>query len=190
MRSVSLTTIVILALLIGCSPATVPSLAAPSAAESSATAAPTRPPVPTLSATCELTRPDPPFVAPAPYPARPPAGTGQSWFGNRHLWTALAARGEIWRDLPRDKVGYSQKSFWWSADWNVAHELEPAITVAGRQLDGPATFRTTEPGTNATAAGFGTAMLIGITIPAPGCWELTARYRAAQLSIVVWVAAD
>jgi hypothetical protein len=101
----------------------------------------------------------------------------------------IAAGGEIWQGLPRDKVGYSQKTFWWSADYDLAHELEPAITVAGRQLDGPATFSAGDPGTNAFAD-FGAAMLVGVVVPAPGCWELTARYRSAELTIVVWVAAD
>ena len=101
----------------------------------------------------------------------------------------LDTAGEIWWGLPRDKVGYSQKTFWWSADWDVAHELDPAITVTGRQLDGPATFTAGDPGTNA-GADFGEAMLVGVVLPAPGCWELTATYRGAALSIVVWVAGD
>ena len=44
-------------------------------------------------------------------------------------------------------------------------------------------------GTNASAD-FGTAMLVGVTLPSPGCWRLTATYLDASLSIVVLVEGD
>jgi hypothetical protein len=31
-------------------------------------------------------------------------------------------------------------------------------------------------------------MLTGVTIPSPGCWEITGRTGKAELSFVVWVA--
>jgi hypothetical protein len=94
--------------------------------------------------------------------------------------------GEVWYSLPRDADGFGQKTFWWSADWGVANELQPAIGVAGRRLDGPGRFTSPGPGTNA-GADFGTAMLIGVAIPATGCWRITATYRGATLSYVAWV---
>jgi hypothetical protein len=59
------------------------------------------------------------------------------------------------------------------------------ITVVGTRLDALGTF-TVGPGTNASAD-FGTAMLVGITVPEPGCWRLTGNYLDASLSIVVLV---
>ena len=66
----------------------------------------------------------------------------------------------------------------------------PAISVEGRRLDGPAvTFRAGDPGTNAGFDG-ADAMLVGVDVPTSGCWQLTGRYRGAQLSYVVWIADD
>ena len=94
--------------------------------------------------------------------------------------------GEVWQHLPKDGRALGQKTFWWSSDWDVNHELEPAIEITGRRLDGPGSFRVGPPGTNAQAD-FGVAMLQGVEIPSRGCWEITAGYRSATLSIVVWV---
>jgi hypothetical protein len=33
-------------------------------------------------------------------------------------------------------------------------------------------------------------MLVGVEIPEPGCWRVTADYRNASLSYVVWIAND
>jgi hypothetical protein len=94
--------------------------------------------------------------------------------------------GEVWTDLPLGADGLGQKTFWWSADFDVNHELQPAIGVMGRRLDGPGRFAAPAPGTNAQAD-FGSAMLQGIGIPTSGCWRITATYRRASLSYVVWV---
>ena len=140
--------------------------------------------------TCPVTIPDPPFVPPKGFVSRPPAYYGAAWYGTAHLWTMLDKRGERWHDLPVDADGYGQKTFWWSADWPAADELEPAIRVSGRRLDGPAPPLTSLfPGTNASAD-FGTAMVVGVGVPTAGCWELNARYRETSLSVVVWVADD
>jgi hypothetical protein len=140
-----------------------------------------------LAVACAPSRPDPVFVAPAPHPAPavPPAYYKSSWFGTARLWTMLSDDGEIWRHLPTDPNGLSQKTFWWSVDWDSAAEPEPLMAVTGRRLDAPGTF-SFGPGTNA-GADFGTAMLVGIDVPTVGCWEITGRYRVATLSYRVLV---
>jgi hypothetical protein len=139
---------------------------------------------------CAVTRPIPIFVPPSPYLASPPAYYQSDWFGSAALWTMINHDGEIWKQsgLPHNPEGLTQKTFWWSADWPAGAEPEPAITVVGTRLDGPGSF-THSPGTNASAD-FGTAMLVGIDFPSPGCWQLTGRYRAAVLSYVVWITDD
>ncbi len=139
---------------------------------------------------CNVTRPIPPFVPPPPYLAAPPPNYGTEWFGTRALWKMLDPDGEVWRQssLPHGPAGLTQKTFWWSADWSPDAEPEPAIMVVGTRLDGPGEF-TFGPGTNASAD-FGTAMLVGIDFPTPGCWQLTGRYRDAELSYVVWITED
>ena len=88
----------------------------------------------------------------------------------------------------RSEAGFGQKTFWWSTEWDSSVDFQPAITVTGRQLDGDGRFSTDGRGTNASFD-LGTAMLVGVDIPALGCWELTARYRDATLTITVEVVA-
>jgi hypothetical protein len=129
---------------------------------------------------CDVTRPNPSFAAPSPYPSSPPDGRS-AWFGTPQLWTMLDPAGQVWD-------GGMQKTFWWSSDWPGQRlQPEPPITVVATRLDGPGTARG-EPGTNAAADDLGgQAMLVGIDIPASGCWQLTAQYRSAVLSYVVWI---
>jgi hypothetical protein len=139
--------------------------------------------------TCDVTRPTERFVPPDGYPAEPPSRYGAAWYGTAALWTMLDPDGEIWAHLPTDPDGrLSQKTFWWSSDWVPEADPEPDITVVGTRLDQPWTFRV-DSGTNASAD-FGTAMLVGVTVPSPGCWRLTATYLDASLSIVVLVEGD
>jgi len=155
--------------------------ASPSAAASPSPSAPSGSP-----ATCDVTRPDPVFTAPKPFPRTPPDNYGSEWYGSADLWTMLDRDGEVWGPwLYASPPALPQKTFWWSVDWKSADEPEPTIIVTGRRLDGPGSF-TFGPGTNASAD-FGTAMLVGIDIPSYGCWELTAQFRQSKLSYVVSV---
>jgi hypothetical protein len=128
---------------------------------------------------CEVTLPKPPFVAPEPFDLEPPATYGAAWFGTEALWTMLDREGERW------PAGVGKKMFWWSTSWHAAAEQVPRLSVTGRRLDATGSF-TAGRGTNVTAD-FGTAMLVGVDIPVAGCWELSARYDDAILTIVVSV---
>jgi hypothetical protein len=141
-----------------------------------------------VPSTCGITKPTLSFAPPADYPApaRPPDSYDAEWFGDAHLWTMVRHDGEAWFDLPRGPDGLVQKTFWWSTNFDANRESQPAISVTGRQLDGSDAFSAPVPGTNAQAD-FGSAMLVGIDIPAPGCWQITASYKNATLSYVVWV---
>jgi hypothetical protein len=157
-------------------PSPEPSGARPGPSSSTATPSPSG-----SQAVCDLTLPEPPFVPPASFSGRPDPNA--DWFGSADLWVLLDRDGERWHraiDPPRT-IG--EKTFWWSADWSPEEEPAPAITVTGAQLDGPGAF-SFGPGTNASAS-FGTAMLVGVDVPTPGCWLITGNYRDAQLSYVV-----
>jgi hypothetical protein len=139
-------------------------------------------------ASCPVTQaPEIPFVAPAPYPAAPPERyAGEFWYGTPELWTMLGT-DPVWRGLPYNRRGYSQKLFWWSQDFDVSEDPYPAFRLIIQQVDvASAPILVAEEATNASAD-FGTAMLTGVEIPAPGCWTITGQYQQSELSFVVWV---
>jgi hypothetical protein len=70
--------------------------------------------------------------------------------------------------------------------YDARAEQRPAIKVTGRRLDGPAPSLLVLPPTNAFQ-GPGSAMLIGVYVPTPGCREITGDYHRNKLSFVVWV---
>ncbi len=179
------------------------SCASPAATlEPQATSQPAPTPTPTRTtvttgkppADCPVTRPpEDVFVPPAPYPAKlPPEYAGQFWYGTPALWTMLGDDG-IWNSLPLGAAGYSQKVFWWRQGYSMDAEPIPQLKVSGKRLD--TTTRSSEAGASAfetsratnASADFGQAMLTGIEIPSPGCWEIIGYYRNHQLSFVVWV---
>jgi hypothetical protein len=99
---------------------------------------------------CAVTRPNPPFAAPSPYPASPPDDR-YAWFGTPQLWTMLKLDGEVW-DAANASFPVGIKMFWWSSNWaGMTEEQEPAITVVATRLDGPGTV-TTDHATNAASS--------------------------------------
>jgi hypothetical protein len=140
-------------------------------------------------ASCLVTRPpNPPFVPPAPYPAK--MGPGAFWFGTPKLWTALPTSGE-WRGLrgyePTD-LSYRQKLFWWRQGYDWRAEPKPRLTVTGKQLDASEpTLKISGPnnGYNESIKSF---MIVGADFPTLGCWEITGDYNGDKLSYVVYVA--
>ena len=140
---------------------------------------------------CLLTiPPQPGLIPPEPYPSEAPILYDAVWYGTSALWTMLDPDGEVWAGLPVDDGGFGQKWIWWSdAASGPAEPIPPPIIVTGRQLDGSATLEAKAggPGNTGFREDIGSFMMVGIEIPAAGCWELTARYGDAQLSYVVMV---
>ncbi len=133
---------------------------------------------------CPVTRaPELPFTPPAPWPAQPPT-PGQFWFGDDGLWTALPADGN-WRQL-----ALGEKFWWWSAAFDVAEDATPDLTVTARRLDGDAPVFQASPATNGYHDSFHWAMLMGVQLPSPGCWEFTGHYKDSLLSFVLWVPSE
>lgn len=134
---------------------------------------------------CPITMPPrQPFTPPAPYPSQAPQG--YSWYGTESLWTVIPDAG-VWSELPHNTDGYFQKVLWWHAGYSPTDEPVPALSVSGRRLDAPAPpLQVSEP-TNAMSEEIHSAMLVGVTLPTTGCWEISGRYGDAQLSFVVWV---
>lgn len=136
---------------------------------------------------CPITRPaQMPFKPPAPYPANPPPNyPAQFWYGSNDLWTMLYVDG-TWSGLPLSGAGYTQKLVWWRDGYDMGTEPNPKLTVSGKRLDGQAAPMTVSSA-NGVSADFGEAMMVGVEIPTPGCWEISGQYKGHELSFVVWV---
>jgi hypothetical protein len=137
-------------------------------------------------ADCPTTVPhDPPFVPPSPYDQL--GFEGEFWYGSSSLWTTVPRDG-TWDGLAHNPGGYTQKIFWWREGYSTSEEPEPALIVTAERLDDKAPLITGLKATNASAGDTGSAMLVGLDLPAPGCWKVTGKYGNEELSFVVWVA--
>jgi hypothetical protein len=140
--------------------------------QESGTAKPAR-----VAETCPVTNPsDKPFVPPSPYPAEP--RLGGFWFGSDGLWIIPPEKGE-WRGL-RQKMGWWRQGY----DWRT-----PKLKITGRRLDSQAPPLDVD-GPNAVGTGGppGNYMMVGLTFPTFGCWEITGHDENDELKFVVWVA--
>ena len=136
-----------------------------------------------------------PVTTPPANPFTPPGSDELSEnefpVGTEKLWKYLSKSG-IWEWEPH-KPGHEHqvqpltvKTFWWSEDFNYREEYPPELKVTGRRLDGDAPPLLTLTPTNAFV-GPAPAMLVGVYVPTPGCWEITGDYKGQKLSFVVWV---
>lgn len=159
-------------------------------AQTDATLSPTAYPTPYPKTarpdSCLITqRPEPRFIPPEPYPEQAPEGG--FWYGSNELWLDLRIDG-IWYGLPKSDAGYGNKIALWHEGYSQTEEPQPEITLSARQLDGEAVVEPQVYGTNAYHPDYGQFMMTGIELPNLGCWEITAEYKEATLSFVVWVA--
>ncbi len=137
-------------------------------------------------ADCPVTQPpEPPFTPPPPH-APAAQWSGWFWYGTNFLWTRIPKDGE-WAGLRHNPEGYTQKVFWWREDYDWMTDPRPQLTVTGRRLDAPAPSLTASRATNAYAEDIKSAMLVGVTVPTPGCWEITGKVADQELSFVIWV---
>ncbi len=159
-----------------------------------------------LTAMAQQNSPQWPIVAPASCPVtvppadpfKPPRPYSQeedenfSRLGTEKLWTNLQKAG-VWLWAPHGPGHEHQvqpltrKIFWMSVDFNYREGYPPELKVTGRRLNGDAPPLLTLPTTNAGAPGPTPAMLTGVYVPTPGCWEITGDYKGQKLSFVVWL---
>lgn len=164
----------------------------PAAMAPTTTSAGTTPAALTGRDSCPVTEPgNSPFTPPSEAPEGPPELYDAVWYGTPELWTTVYNDGQVWTDLPvGPDGGLTQKTFWWAKGYVFDEEPAPDIAVTAEQIDGDApVVQAGSPGTNATNPDLGSFMIVGLEIPQEGCWRVTARYRDATLSYVVWVGA-
>jgi hypothetical protein len=140
--------------------------------------------------TCPVTKPpNPLFVPPAGYANNNWQG-GDFLYGSSALWTII--HPHTWRANGNDgyKLAYWRLGFVWTK------ESRPELTVVARRLDGtdPLVWAPRASGikANGVETPDGMAMMTGIDIPAPGCWEIAAHYiypnrsKAQDLRYTIW----
>lgn len=132
-------------------------------------------------ADCAVTQPlEPPFIPPDPWPSQPPE-TAKFWFGDSGLWTALPDDGS-WPQLAS-----GEKFWWWSEEFDVNEDATPDLTVTARRLDEKAGSFQVSEATHGYHKSFNWAMLVGVELESPGCWEFTGQYKGHELSFVLRV---
>lgn len=139
---------------------------------------------------CPVTVPRPGFVPPEPYPPEPPFE--QVWYGTSELWTLLDRKGQVWRNLAVGKDGsVGDKTLWLSESFSTARgedfSGDADITVTAVRLNGSAPKVVEEGGVPSFNRDIKNFLLVGLVLPEPGCWEVTASYQGAELTYVLQV---
>lgn len=136
--------------------------------------------------TCAITiPPQPAFVPPSDWMADPRPRYNSVWYGDAGLWTMLNPEGEVWGER-----GFG-KYFWFSTEFDPAEEPEPALALTLRNLDSDEAIEHPGPASHGIRPlGELHEFMIGGSKVAPGCWEVTATYRHAELSFIALVVAD
>ena len=122
------------------------------------------------------------FTPASEAPDGPPKLYDAVWYGTPELYTMINPEGQS--SLNRWLGG--EKTFWWSENFSISDEPNPEIQLTARRLDGKTAYDATQT-THGMRDDIGNFMLVGVTLPEPGCWELSASYRGASLSYVIWV---
>ena len=127
------------------------------------------------------TPPEPAFVPPKPYPV---VTKQQSFYiGSAKLWVLVY--DSPWRGLPVWPEGYRQKIVWWSEGYDAKADPTPDISITGRRLDAEA-LPLVVTGANGSWTDHDFIMS-GVNFPTAGCWEITGRFRGAEVKFVVKV---
>jgi hypothetical protein len=130
---------------------------------------------------CPVTKP--PHLAFVP-PSMYPEASGKSFYaGTPKLWVLVFP--SPWRGLPVWPEGYRQKIAWWSEGYDAKADPIPAIAISGRRLD-----RNAPPLVVTGANGSWTTVdfiMSGVNFPTTGCWEITGRFKGAEVKFVVSV---
>jgi hypothetical protein len=142
---------------------------------------------PLLGGDCPVSQPgDLSFVPPDPMPAEAPFAD-QFWHGSAQLWTMLPKSG-LWQDLPQTDDGYSQKLWWWAPGYDFQEEPNPIFELLANPLGRFGAQYRFEQATNANSGELGSAILLGVSFPYAGCWEITGNYGGESLSYIVEIA--
>jgi len=123
---------------------------------------------------CPATTPNAAFTPPAPYSAS--AGGPGFLYGTADLWTYIEAPIHA-----SDGSRLSAKLVYWRVGFQWTAEYDPDLKVIVKRLDASAPLIEAPPAHGVKFGGddtpSGMAMMTGIEIPEPGCWQIVATYR-------------
>ena len=72
-----------------------------------------------------------------------------------------------------------------SSKFDPRREIQPALTVTARRLDEKARIVVADDASAVFVTGpMPAAMMVGLELPASGCWKITSKYRDHELSFV------
>ena len=95
--------------------------------------------------------------------------------------------GALWAARPLIDIAPDHQVNVWRLKFSWFTRPFGLPTISGRRLDGPGTFHAdANPATDAR----GTWVVSSLEFSAPGCWEVTARYRSSTIRFRVHVVAD
>ncbi len=141
--------------------------------------------------TCPVTGPpDPAFVPPAPYPAKPP-GQQMFWFGTEKLWTwlPLDGRNMAVRPLQPYDSRVQTKNLLVAKRLLLGSRSQAGTDRSGEAIRHSGSFLLDSAGHQRAHRIPEVIHARGCRHPnANGCWEITGRYKGYELTFVVWVA--
>lgn len=135
---------------------------------------------------CPVTVPgDDAFKPASDAPEGPVPGDEAVPYGRPELWTMLSANGEVWRNLPVGSEGsLTQMLFFWSENHVSGDGSE--ILLFGENLE-ESPYGIRARGGGGSDPSLGDYLTVVFDIPEPGCWRISAVYRANGIDYVVWV---
>jgi hypothetical protein len=144
--------------------------------------------IPPAKTECLTTLPSSPIFAPsAPYDLVH-ASDNMFWYGTDALWTMLGKDGVWHTENNVDKHnGFVTKLVFWRKGFDWRKEMEPALIVTARRIDGDSPSVAVAGANAVFVSGKTPAMMTGIRIPTAGCWEVTGHYGGHTLSFIVSV---
>jgi len=109
------------------------------------------------------------------------------YYGTKKLWVFVEI--SPWRGLPLWDIGYRNKIAWWSEGYDWKADPAPTLAISGKRLDGSAPALVVS-GTNGSYTGdLGAFIMSGVNFPTAGCWEITGKFKGAEVKFVVSVKA-
>ena len=106
------------------------------------------------------------------------------WFGSKELAVFMPKNGK-WKGMGPER-NYANKFWWWREGYDARKESKPKLVITANRLDEHSEIVTFDDATSGYNASWN-AMLMGMTFPSAGCWEVVGSYDGSYLQVVLQV---